>query len=203
MSKNNQRHNSEFLPATPFLFSHILPHPPPISLDRPTSQHSMAETVTVTVSLICYLSMVLSEMGKCGNTINWHNSEFLPVTLVLFSHTLSLPFFPGQTNILAQYGGDSDSEPEDEAPPPSKKPASSFSSSTDSKESVPTSLTDWTKLICLLCKRQFPSKEVLVKHQQFSDLHKQNLEALKTRTGLQQQQSPGGGKGGVSSRSLS
>ncbi|XP_030828681.1 RNA-binding protein 10-like [Strongylocentrotus purpuratus] len=101
------------------------------------------------------------------------------------------------TNILAQYGGDSDSEPEEEAPPPSKKPAPSYSSSSaDSKESVPTSLTDWTKLICLLCKRQFPSKEVLVKHQQFSDLHKQNLEALKTRTGLQQQQSPGGSKGG-------
>ena len=32
--------------------------------------------------------------------------------------------------------------------------------------------TDWTQLACLLCKRKFPSKEVLVKHQQFSDLHK-------------------------------
>ncbi|XP_064400216.1 RNA-binding protein 5-like isoform X2 [Halichondria panicea] len=30
--------------------------------------------------------------------------------------------------------------------------------------------TDWD---CLLCKRKFPSKDVLVKHQQFSDLHKQ------------------------------
>lgn len=32
--------------------------------------------------------------------------------------------------------------------------------------------TDWTQLACLLCKRKFPSKEVLIKHQQFSDLHK-------------------------------
>lgn len=35
---------------------------------------------------------------------------------------------------------------------------------------------DWTQLACLLCKRKFPSKEVLIKHQQFSDLHKKNLE---------------------------
>lgn len=35
--------------------------------------------------------------------------------------------------------------------------------------------TDWSKLACLLCKRQFPNKEVLIKHQQLSDLHKQNL----------------------------
>lgn len=33
-------------------------------------------------------------------------------------------------------------------------------------------LTDWTKLACLLCRRQFPSKEALVRHQQLSDLHK-------------------------------
>ena len=33
-------------------------------------------------------------------------------------------------------------------------------------------LTDWFKLLCLLCKRQFNSKEQLVKHQQASELHK-------------------------------
>ena len=32
--------------------------------------------------------------------------------------------------------------------------------------------TDWAQLACLVCKRKFQSKEVLVKHQQFSDLHK-------------------------------
>lgn len=36
--------------------------------------------------------------------------------------------------------------------------------------------TDWSKLACLLCKRQFPNKEALTRHQQLSDLHKQNLE---------------------------
>lgn len=51
-------------------------------------------------------------------------------------------------------------------------------------------LTDWQKLACLLCKRQFPSKEALVRHQQLSDLHKQNLETLRASTG---QQGGGGG----------
>jgi len=36
--------------------------------------------------------------------------------------------------------------------------------------------TDWSKLACLLCKRQFPSKEKLIKHNQVSDLHKNNME---------------------------
>ncbi|KAM7005859.1 RNA-binding protein 5 isoform 2-T3 [Tautogolabrus adspersus] len=40
-------------------------------------------------------------------------------------------------------------------------------------------LTDWTKLACLLCRRQFPNKEGLLRHQQLSDLHKKNLEVLR------------------------
>ncbi|XP_069692847.1 RNA-binding protein 5-like isoform X2 [Periplaneta americana] len=35
--------------------------------------------------------------------------------------------------------------------------------------------TNWVKLACLLCKRQFPTKESLIRHQQLSDLHKLNL----------------------------
>merc|ERR1719411_1533902 len=37
--------------------------------------------------------------------------------------------------------------------------------------------TDWSQLACLLCKRQFPSREKLIKHNQVSDLHKNNMEA--------------------------
>ncbi|GAB6021499.1 hypothetical protein CHUAL_004104 [Chamberlinius hualienensis] len=40
-------------------------------------------------------------------------------------------------------------------------------------------LTDWVKMACLLCKRQFSSKEALQRHQQLSDLHKENYEKLK------------------------
>nr|CAB3265482.1 RNA-binding protein 5-like [Phallusia mammillata] len=37
-------------------------------------------------------------------------------------------------------------------------------------------LIDWAKLACLLCRRGFASKEMLIKHKEISDLHKQNLE---------------------------
>ncbi|XP_069141631.1 RNA-binding protein 5-like [Argopecten irradians] len=68
--------------------------------------------------------------------------------------------------LVASYGGDSDSDEED-------------SSGTGGSGPVDESkLTDWSKLACLLCKRQFQTREILVKHQQMSDLHKQNLEAL-------------------------
>ncbi|XP_061584544.1 RNA-binding protein 5-like [Cololabis saira] len=36
-------------------------------------------------------------------------------------------------------------------------------------------MTDWKRMVCLLCRRQFPTKEALLRHQQLSDLHKQNL----------------------------
>ncbi|XP_026881397.2 RNA-binding protein 10 isoform X1 [Electrophorus electricus] len=47
-------------------------------------------------------------------------------------------------------------------------------------------LTDWSKLACLLCRRQFPSKEALLRHQQLSELHKQNLEQRRARQGPQE-----------------
>ncbi|KAJ8017311.1 hypothetical protein DPEC_G00016550 [Dallia pectoralis] len=49
-------------------------------------------------------------------------------------------------------------------------------------------LSDWAKMACLLCRRQFPSKEALIRHQQLSELHKQNLEQRRcqqdTRPGM-------------------
>lgn len=79
---------------------------------------------------------------------------------------------------LAGYG----SEEEEEEPP------SSSSSLAELK------LTDWEKLACLLCKRQFQSKEKLSKHNTLSDLHKQNI--LEWR-----KQNVGGAEMGGSNRS--
>lgn len=67
--------------------------------------------------------------------------------------------------MVASYGGGSDSEGEEH-------------SSEDQFH------TDWVKMACLLCKRQFPSKEALQRHQQLSDLHKQNLETWYRSRGL-------------------
>ncbi|NXD16693.1 RBM6 protein, partial [Nothocercus nigrocapillus] len=85
--------------------------------------------------------------------------------------------------LLGEYGGDSDNEEEEEEEeqsqaqwlPPAHPPAQREEPPRTAK-AVDDKLTDWNKLACLLCRRQFPNKEVLIKHQQLSNLHKQNLE---------------------------
>jgi len=67
--------------------------------------------------------------------------------------------------LVAAYSGDSD--PEEGGAEP------------DFGEEGQDKMTDWKKLACLLCRRQFPNKESLIRHQQLSDLHKKNLEVLR------------------------
>lgn len=81
--------------------------------------------------------------------------------------------------LLGEYGGDSDNEEEEEEEeqsqaqwlPPPHPPAQREEQPRKAKASDD-KLTDWNKLACLLCRRQFPNKEVLIKHQQLSNLHK-------------------------------
>ncbi|KAG9470823.1 hypothetical protein GDO78_016636 [Eleutherodactylus coqui] len=98
--------------------------------------------------------------------------------------------------LLGEYGDDSEEEEEEEEPlaPLKKKPTSPPPAPTlkpTVKPAPPTSspapptpspavihedkLTDWKKMVCLLCRRQFPNKDTLIRHQKLSDLHKKNL----------------------------
>lgn len=66
---------------------------------------------------------------------------------------------------LVSYGDDSDSDTEpDSSQPDLKKPQNS---KVDESKFI-----DLSKMACLLCKRQFPNKDALSRHQQLSDLHK-------------------------------
>uniref|UniRef100_A0A665USB6 RNA binding motif protein 10 n=1 Tax=Echeneis naucrates TaxID=173247 RepID=A0A665USB6_ECHNA len=65
---------------------------------------------------------------------------------------------PLQQGLVPAYSGETDSEEE--------------GGEKDEKEGR---MTDWVKLACLLCRRQFPSKEALIRHQQLSELHKSYL----------------------------
>ncbi|NWV75681.1 RBM6 protein, partial [Dasyornis broadbenti] len=86
--------------------------------------------------------------------------------------------------LLGEYGGDSDNEEEEEEEeqsqaqwlPPAPHPPAPREEQPRKAKASDDKLTDWNKLACLLCRRQFPNKEVLIKHQQLSNLHKQNLE---------------------------
>eukprot|EP00096_Caligus_rogercresseyi_P000162 TRINITY_DN1044_c0_g1_i2.p1 TRINITY_DN1044_c0_g1~~TRINITY_DN1044_c0_g1_i2.p1 ORF type:complete len:728 (+),score=214.70 TRINITY_DN1044_c0_g1_i2:240-2423(+) len=63
--------------------------------------------------------------------------------------------------------------------------------------------TNWSTLACLLCKRQFTSKEKLSKHNQMSDLHKQNLAEWRNRQGMIMSSSPPASSSlGISSSSV-
>uniref|UniRef100_A0A3B5B933 RNA-binding protein 5-like n=1 Tax=Stegastes partitus TaxID=144197 RepID=A0A3B5B933_9TELE len=67
---------------------------------------------------------------------------------------------PAKSDFVDAYNGDSDPE----------------EGGSDRAAEEEGKITDWKKMVCLLCRRQFPTKEALLRHQQLSDLHKQNLE---------------------------
>ncbi|XP_075039993.1 RNA-binding protein 5-A-like isoform X3 [Mixophyes fleayi] len=71
---------------------------------------------------------------------------------------------PPKRALVAAYSGDSDNEEEPER----------LQGTVDEEK-----LTDWKKMACLLCRRQFPNKDALTRHQQLSDLHKQNLDVYR------------------------
>uniref|UniRef100_A0A8C8JJC5 RNA binding motif protein 5 n=1 Tax=Oncorhynchus tshawytscha TaxID=74940 RepID=A0A8C8JJC5_ONCTS len=73
------------------------------------------------------------------------------------------PTNSAKVGLVAAYSGDSDPEEGGAAEP-------------DHGGGEQDQLTDWKKMACLLCRRQFPNKDGLVRHQQLSDLHKEELE---------------------------
>ncbi|KAM9524744.1 RNA-binding protein 5-like [Salvelinus alpinus] len=64
------------------------------------------------------------------------------------------PETPAKSSLVAVYSGDSD--PEEAADPDQGVGGDERSDR----------LTDWRKLACLLCLRQFPSEDALLRHQQ-------------------------------------
>ncbi|KAM6927830.1 RNA-binding protein 5 [Xenentodon cancila] len=80
----------------------------------------------------------------------------------------------GSLGLLASdYAAGSDEEVEEDKEEAAKSSQTIQSSQAEDKEDK---LTDWKKMACLLCRRQFPNKDALIRHQQLSDLHKQNME---------------------------
>lgn len=75
----------------------------------------------------------------------------------------------GSLGLLASdYAAGSDEEVEEDKEEMNKSSQPSQFEEKDSK------LTDWKKMACLLCRRQFPNKDALIRHQQLSDLHRVN-----------------------------
>jgi RNA-binding protein 5/10 len=81
---------------------------------------------------------------------------------------------PKVTSYHHQHNSDSD-ENEDQAAHKSAAAASAFNEN---------DLLDFQKLACLLCKRAFQSVEILSKHANQSNLHKENLQKYKLQNGI-------------------
>ncbi|MEQ2313748.1 hypothetical protein AMECASPLE_005218 [Ameca splendens] len=96
------------------------------------------------------LDRLMQEVARCAE------EEALPISSAGSS----------KCGLVAAYSGDSDPEEGGGVEP-------------DGGDMSQDKLTDWTKMACLLCRRQFPNKEGLMRHQQLSDLHKKNLEVLR------------------------
>ena len=71
--------------------------------------------------------------------------------VALVSNSLCFISETVKTGIVSAEYGEDDSDPEDD---------------------INDKFTDLSIMACLLCKRQFPNKEALERHQKFSDLHK-------------------------------
>ncbi|CAF2969787.1 unnamed protein product [Rotaria sp. Silwood2] len=69
---------------------------------------------------------------------------------------------------------DSDNDDKDNNNTP-KSSTTTTTTSTNVLDSSEEKLVDWNKLACLLCQRQFDTREILEKHLQMSNLHKENL----------------------------
>lgn len=94
----------------------------------------------------------------------------------------------------------------DSAPPPAfEEPVRQrhVPSAQEQREAMERALIDESKKMCLLCKRAFPSLDVLRKHVDKSDLHKKNLEEKRVEWGkqyvasLMAEQNAGGSSSGM------
>jgi len=129
--------------------------PPPLASSPTSSMEPDAQRPMTSSMEKSSLTEVLQVLQRKQLADNKKSLSTTTTTTTLSSNSSSA--------IVAAYGSDSDSDTND------KKKLHDMESS----------LIDWSKLACLLCQRQFANKETLLKHQQLSDLHKQNLDVWK------------------------
>ncbi|XP_014852464.1 PREDICTED: RNA-binding protein 5 isoform X2 [Poecilia mexicana] len=123
---------------------------------QPISQEERKEAAAADAGFTLFekkagLDRLMQEVARCAE------EEALPISSASSS----------KCGLVAAYSGDSDPE------------EGVGGGESDGGDLSLDKLTDWKKMACLLCRRQFPNKEGLVRHQQLSDLHKKNLEVLR------------------------
>lgn len=126
-------------------------------LRAPEEEPSTTSVTSSKVSIFCisHFSWLYFCMKMIMSDFAWIQKSVTLSNKLIFMY--GYPWC-GQCGLVAAYSGDSD--PEEGGAEP------------DGGDISQDKLTDWKKLACLLCRRQFPNKESLIRHQQLSDLHK-------------------------------
>ncbi|KAM4740954.1 RNA-binding protein 5 isoform 3-T3 [Anableps anableps] len=125
---------------------------------QPISQEERKEAAAADAGYTLFekkagLDRLMQEVARCAE------EEALPISSASSS----------KCGLVAAYSGDSDPE----------EGGGGGGGELDGGDLSQDKFTDWKKMACLLCRRQFPNKEGLMRHQQLSDLHKKNLEVLR------------------------
>jgi RNA-binding protein 5/10 len=94
------------------------------------------------------------------------------ISLNLMSSSTSSTSTTNRPALLAAFDNpDSDNDDNDKT--------TKSSTSTNILDASEEKLVDWSKLTCLLCQRQFDTREILEKHLEMSTLHKVNFQIVR------------------------
>jgi len=152
-------------------------------LPAPEGEEKTDDKKVVTKDKVKTAKRIQKDMEKWAKTLNQRKDQS-KANIVSTPDNTSSSFQKGAEDIAFQILQRKDDKPDSGLPG-----LAGYGSEEEEEESANTSvaelkLTDWDKLACLLCKRQFQSKEKLNKHNTLSDLHKQNIiEWRKQNTG--------------------
>lgn len=134
--------------------------------------HTSADTTTgsnSTTGAAAFADVGLPSMRPAGGLIS------LSLSSTHSNNSSTLQPTLHRSTLLAAFD-DPDSDPEETGTEKHKKKSSINNSATTTSTNVldasEEKLVDWTKLTCLLCQRQFDTREILEKHLQMSNLHK-------------------------------
>jgi len=143
-------------------------------LPAPEGEEKTDDKKVVTKDKVKTAKRIQKDMEKWAKTLNQRKDQSKS-NIVSAPDNTSSSFQKGAEDIAFQILQRKDDKPDSGLPG-----LAGYGSEEEEEEPANTSvaelkLTDWDKLACLLCKRQFQSKEKLTKHNTLSDLHKQNI----------------------------
>ena len=113
-----------------------------------------------------------SAFGEIGLSSNRSGGGLISLNLMSSNSNTSSTNRPA---LLAAFDNPESDNEEDSNPAKSSTATAAAAAATTSTNILDASeekLVDWNKLACLLCQRQFDTREILEKHLQMSNLHK-------------------------------